>query len=133
GLPLGLAAGGALVPALIVLPASIVLVTAFVGLTSLAISLLHLIVRDRRRGELVALAFIMILPLLGVLPHLLSQVGHRRRGAPPAPPASPSWVARAGERAFGLLPSELYISATRAAVAGDAGSPAVPLAGLVAS
>ena len=68
GVPIGLAAAGALLPAAIALAGAILLILAIVGLSSLATSVLHLVVRDRRRGELLALVFIIVLPLSGCCP-----------------------------------------------------------------
>src|SRR4029453_13643886 len=50
--PVGLLAGGALVAAIVSLLAGLLLVLVIVGITSLATSVLHLLVRNRRRGEL---------------------------------------------------------------------------------
>jgi hypothetical protein len=134
GVALGLAVGGALAPALVAIAAAAIALAALVGLSSLATSLLHLAVRDRRRGELLALLFILILPMIGVLPEFLGS-RHRHResegGAGTRQERTlPPWVAAAGERAFGLLPSELYTSATRAASQGDFASAGLLLAGL---
>jgi hypothetical protein len=134
-LPLGLLAGGAITAALIGLVGALLLVIVIIGLSSLATSLLHLAVRDRRRGELLALLFIMILPMIGVLPGLLEGSGHRRARAEGAEVRRervvPPWIAAAGERAFTLVPTELFISATREAAEQDLRSSGGPLFGLV--
>jgi hypothetical protein len=74
--PIGLLAGGAVVAALLSLAAGILLVVVVVGITSLATSVLHLLVRNRRRGELLALLFIIIIPAASMLPGLLNGVHH---------------------------------------------------------
>ena len=51
------------------LPACFVL-----GLASLAASL-HLLLRDRRRGDLVMLVVILVLPMIGMLPQFLHEAG----------------------------------------------------------
>ena len=57
-LPIGLLAGGAFGAAVLSLAGGVLLVLLVVGLSSLSTSLLHLVVRNRRRGELLALLFI---------------------------------------------------------------------------
>ena len=47
------------------------LILCLIGLSTLSTLLLHLVVRDRRRGELLALLFIVVLPAIGLLPGLL--------------------------------------------------------------
>ena len=131
GMPLGLAAAGAAGAAAIALVAGLLLVVAVVGLSSLATSALHLAVRDRRRGELLALFFIMILPVVGMLPALLNSSGPRRDAEgrrirrPPAERVVPGWMANAGERAFSLVPTEVYVRGVR----GAAGPSAIDAAG----
>jgi hypothetical protein len=122
--PLGLAVAGALGSALVALAAGLLLVAVVVGLSALATSLLHLIARDRRRGELLALLFILIVPALSMLPGLLHG-GRHPRGAERREPAReefhlPGWAAAAGERAFTLYPTELYIRSIRASAVHDA-------------
>lgn len=122
--PLGLAAGGAPGAALVALVCGAMLVVVIVGISSLATSLLHLAVRDRRRGELLALIFILVIPVVSMLPGIL-QGDRRQRARTEGQPAGrerltvPPWVAAAGERAFALYPTELYASATRAAARRD--------------
>lgn len=123
-LPLGLAVAGALWSALVALAAGLLLVAVAVGLSALATSLLHLIARDRRRGELLALLFILVVPALSMLPGLLHG-GRHPRGAEHREAAReafhlPGWAAAAGERAVTLYPTELYIRSIRASAAHDA-------------
>ena len=137
-IPVGLLAGGALVAALVSLVAGVLLVLVIVGITSLATSVLHLLVRNRRRGELLALLFIVIIPAASMLPGLLHGLRHVP-GAAERPPLSskmPDWVKTAAVHAFALYPPEVYARSTRAAAAGDvaaagAGLVALAAAGLV--
>lgn len=132
-IPVGLAAGGAAGAALFALVAAITLVLVIVGLSSLATSLLHLAVRDRRRGELLALLFILIIPTASMLPGLL--LGDRRQrarteGRPSVRErTAPEWLASTGERLFAMVPTELYVTGTRAASRREVAA-AVPLAEL---
>jgi hypothetical protein len=120
--PVGLLAGGALVAALIALTAGLLLLLIVIGLSSLATSLLHLVMRNRRRGELVALLFILIVPALSMLPGLLG-AHHYTQVARDAPSVTTQraivWAVDAGERMFALYPSELYTNSTRVAAAGN--------------
>ena len=107
----GLAIGGASVAALIAAVAGLLFVLALIGLSSLMTTVIYLLVRDRRRGELLALLFIVVLPMLGMLPGVMH--GQERRTArtesrEPARERMPDWVRSAGARAFALAPSELY-------------------------
>ena len=133
-LPVGLAAGGAVAAAGVCLVAGILLVLLVVGLTSLSTSLLHLIVRNRKRGELLALIFILVLPALSMLPGLLHGLSHRPNATGQAVPIerrTPEWVTASGERVFGLYPTELYVRATRAAASGEIpGTRLLALAGI---
>ncbi|HVH57894.1 MAG TPA: hypothetical protein VM791_16635 [Vicinamibacterales bacterium] len=128
-IPLGLLAAGALLPALICLAMGVLLVATVIGLSALATSVLHLVVRDRRRGELAALIFIVVVPVLAMLPGLLhtdkdSARGRRRdRVFPP-------WVAELGATARSVYPTEMFVRGTQASAAGDLQKPAASLAGL---
>lgn len=135
-LPLGLIAGGAVVAAFISFVGGILLVLVVVGLTSLSTSLLHLLLRNRRRGELLTLLFIVIIPALSMLPGLLHGTRHLPRVDVQAPTGEsnvPSWVATVGERAFALYPTELYVRSTRVAANGETASAAAGLVALAAT
>lgn len=133
-IPLGLAAGAAFSAALVTLLAGAGLVIGLVGLSALSSSVLHLVMRDRRRGELLTLLFILIAPMLSMVPALLDTNGRHGRHAGAAPVRherrAPPWVAAAGARAFSLLPSELYITSTRAASRGELVRAGAALSGL---
>jgi hypothetical protein len=118
-LPAGLMLGGAWMPGLLALAAGLLLILALIGLSMLTTNAVHLLVRDRRRGEMLALLFIVIIPALGLLPGLMeSRVRrHTRQTAPAArPDARPSWIRESGQKLFAVLPSELYLDSTQAAV-----------------
>jgi hypothetical protein len=110
--PLGLAAGGAIGVALFALLSGVMLVLVIIGISSLATSVLHLVVRDRRRGELLALAVVLLIPLASVLPGLLGgDLGERSQRTRTVP----GFVMAAGNLIFRLYPSELYVGSIRAA------------------
>ncbi|HEV3486777.1 MAG TPA: hypothetical protein VG106_15305, partial [Vicinamibacterales bacterium] len=131
-LPAGLASGGSFGAAAVASAAAVLLIAALVGLSALATSLLHLLVRDRRRGELLALAFILVLPIVGMLPAIFEakrDEAHDREGGRPR--ETPAWVQTA-RRAASYAPSELYVTAVRGAAV-DVIRPLVrPLAALAA-
>jgi len=135
-LPVGLIAGGALAAAMLSLAGGVLLVAIVVGLSSLSASLLHLVVRNRRRGELLALLFIMIFPAVSMLPGLLHgrrQLQHLEGGPPPAAARAPEWVLNATSRAFALYPSELYVRSVRSAAFGEASTAGAGLVALAAT
>ena len=132
-LPIGLAVGGAWLPAVLALVAGLLFVVVLLGVSSLMTTMIHLLLRDRRRGELLALLFIVVLPMAAMLPGLMH--GQERRAertdrrTSEGGESMPAWVRRAGESAFAMLPSELY----RASLLESrvrAGAAAQPLAAL---
>jgi hypothetical protein len=134
-MPVGLAIGGATTSALIALVAGVLLVIVLVGLSSLVTTVVYLLVRDRRRGELLALLFIVVLPLLGMLPGLMPASERRSTRSERREQASeslPPWVRRGAAAAFAVMPSELYRGSVLAVHHGPARS-ARPLAGLAAA
>lgn len=130
--PLGLAAGGAFGAAAVAAIAGVLFLVVLVGLASLATSVIHLIVRDRRRGELLALVFILVIPLVGILPGLLegrsraSRAERRSR----ADRQTPAWVTTLQQRVLPLAPSEMFVRSTREAAARRVNAAAVPAASL---
>lgn len=127
GIPAGLAAAGAFGAAVVALAAGVLLIAAIVGLSSVATSVLHLVARNRRRGELVALVFIVVLPVIGMIPGLLAGSAERGRPGEPLLPAS---VRAAAARALTLHPAQMFVDGVRSAVAGDAGRAGAAMAGL---
>lgn len=129
--PVGLAIGGAFAAALTALAGGIAMLAAVIGLSSLATSVIHLAVRDRRRGELLTLGVVLIIPLLGMLPSVLG--GSHRRGSEDTPShatGAPAWVVDAAKRAFASAPSELYVGSIRAAVSHDVARATAPVIAL---
>jgi hypothetical protein len=126
-LPAGLAAAGASLRAALAAIAGVVFVIVLAGIAGVASSLMHLLVRDRRRGELLALAIVVILPMLGLLPMLLTGGA---RGRPERAADRPVWEETTRAYAARALPSEMYLHAvgTRAD-----GAPVVPFLSLAAS
>ncbi len=142
-LPFGLAAGGAFGGAVIALIAGLLLVLTLVGIVALATTVLHLVVRDRRRGELATLIFVIVIPVLSMLPGLVMSQSNRaeRRGQRAAQAertssgedSSGQRAVRIARRTFAVLPSELFARATRTSVRTSIGSAVLPLAALAAT
>jgi hypothetical protein len=88
--------------------AGVLLIAALVGISLAVSNATHLFVRDRRRGELLALVVVVVLPMIGMLPALM---GGRRHDTPdhvdePRTERRTSGIER---QAFALVPSELYV------------------------
>jgi hypothetical protein len=121
--PAGIASAGDVPGAVFALAAGAVLLSVLAGTTQLVTSTVHLIVRDRRRAELMMLVIVVFLPLLGMLPGLLGAGRHRAPQASIEQPGEPHWWSRLERTAFAAVPSELYSRAvTGAASEGDGGA-----------
>ena len=133
-LPAGLAVGGAWGAAVFAAGAGLVLMLVLIGLASLATSLIYLIVRNRRRAELLTLIFILVLPLAGMLPALLQgqarQATRERRAA--RVHDVQGWVHALQENVLPLVPSELYVRSMRAAAQDSVVDAIRPVVGLAA-
>jgi hypothetical protein len=133
GVPIGLAVGLQFVTALIALLAGALFMLFVLGLTSLASSTLHLLLRDRRRGDIVMLIVVLVLPIIGILPQFLLRPEHRdgrrlTRAEREAQP--PSAMAMAALRLAPYVPSEAYRRSVRDGRARPADA-AFPLAELL--
>jgi hypothetical protein len=139
-IPIGLAAGGRLLTAGFACIAATALLLVIIGLTSLLSSAIHLLLRDRRRSDLVMLFLVVALPMLGLAPSIVTaqraseRITDKAAGRGPTP-HTPSTVEVAARRAYGYLPSELYTKAAtigpgsrRTAVFALAGLAAIALA-----
>jgi hypothetical protein len=118
-LPLGMIAGGAAVAAVLTLIGGALFVLVLLGITSVATSVLHLILRDRRRGELLALLFILVIPLVSMIPAVL-QSGRVRADPTEDRRGDPAWFTTFEHKVLPLVPSEVYArGARRIASTGD--------------
>jgi hypothetical protein len=111
----------------------LLLLVVIVGLSTLTSCVAQLVLRDRRRGELVALAFILLLPLLGIGTSAIGRSAQQRTASQPSASEQrqPSLAAEIARRAFSLLPSEQYVRAARAGTLADRSNPASSVAILV--
>jgi hypothetical protein len=120
GVSIGLAVGLSFVGAVVALAAGIALLLFVMGLTSLASSVVHLLLRDRRRGEIVMLVLVLMIPVMSLAPQLMIRSERRdgrrltreERAALP-----PSRVARIATQVAPFVPSEMYRRATITAAA----------------
>jgi hypothetical protein len=112
-------AGGAAVAAVLTLIGGALFVLVLLGITSVATSVLHLILRDRRRGELLALLFILVIPLVSMIPAVL-QSGRVRADPTEDRRGDPAWFTTFEHKVLPLVPSEVYArGARRIASTGD--------------
>jgi hypothetical protein len=114
----GIAGAGHTGVAVVALAAALLLLLALVGLTQLATSTVHLVIRDRRRAELLGLLIVVVLPVLAMLPGLLGSEGHRSQesaveGTRPVE-RERRWSGIEA-RALAAVPSEMYARAARSA------------------
>ncbi len=135
-LPLGLLLAGAGSTGLVVLVASLAMLAALAGLGALGSYLTMLLFRRRRRAELLMLAMLVTLPLIGFVPGLLEErIEERERQEHEQ---ERSWKKSRYEAlapwlsAGRVLPSELYGRALDRAAAGYPAGAAAPLGGLIA-
>jgi hypothetical protein len=129
GLPLGLAAGGSLGTAIVAAAAGLLLIAALAGMALAVSSAAHLIVRDRRRGEWLALLVVVVLPMIGMMPALM---GGRRHNTPgqPGEPQEERRTSAIERQVFAAIPSELYVRTVRPTPDAGPGSTATALVAL---
>lgn len=128
-IPLGMLAGGAWSAAVLTLVSGVLFLLVLLGTTSVATSVLHLVFRDRRRGELLALVFILVVPLVSMIPAVL-QSGRVRADPHGASSRDPAWFAAFEHQVLPRAPSEIYARATSDLVSEGTSSAVRPLAGL---
>lgn len=118
GVALGLVAGGAPGMALSASAAGVLMVVLMLALSSTTTGLMQLAVRDRRRGELLALLALLLIPVATVMPGMLAgamsaaspEAGSGGGGLGVAP-----WMWTRLMRVASWYPSELYTTAVAAA------------------
>ena len=131
GVAIGMAVGLSAAGTIIALAAGAVFLLFVLGIASFASSLIHLLLRDRRRGDLVLLVLVLILPIMAAAPQFLlpeRHTGGRRLTRSERQAQPPSRTERVVLRLVPYVPSEMYYRATQNALSPlDA---ALPLAGL---
>src|SRR5258708_1344159 len=68
GVAIGMAVGRSAAGAILALAAGAVFLSFVLGMASLASSVIHLLLRDRRRGDIVMLLLVLVLPVLAIAP-----------------------------------------------------------------
>lgn len=137
GLPLGLLAGGAVPAAVLAILAGLLLILMLLALSAVATSVAHLVARDRRRGELLALLFLLLIPVVGILPGALSGALDRRGTDTPghgrlSALARAPWLDATMQGAAQAYPPELYSRAAAAAASGRSRDALTSVAALAA-
>jgi hypothetical protein len=136
GIPVGLAVGLKVAAAAIALSTGLTFLLVLTGITSLMASVIHLLLRDRRRGDIVMVILVFLIPLTAVLPQLLIREaqgpGGRRLTRAERQSLPPSPMAKATLRLAPYVPSEMYRRAVASAVTSPAGA-GIPLAELGAA
>jgi hypothetical protein len=115
GVAIGLAVGLHFVGAAIALLAGVAFMLIVIGITSLASSTIHLLLRDRRRGDIVMFLLVLVLPMLGIIPQFLVRPDRENgrkltRAERQALPPTRTEVIFKGVLPY--APSELYNEAT---------------------
>jgi len=132
GVPLGLAIALRFFAAAVALMAGLVFLLFLTGLSSLLSAAVHLLFRDRRRGDLVMFLLVFLIPIASMAPQFLIRAERqdgRRLTRAERPALPPPRAARVMARVAPFAPSEMYRQATISAVSAPATS-ALPLAGL---
>ena len=111
GVPIGLAIGLKFAAALVALLAGIAFLFFVMGLTSLASSIVHLLLRDRRRGDIVMLVLVLVIPVVALAPQMFMKAERkdgRRLTRAERQALPPSAAAVAAGRLLPYVPSEIY-------------------------
>lgn len=129
--PVGALVAGNVTLALVASAGAAALVMALLALGALCGALLHVLMRDRRRGEWVIVLFFTLLPLAAVAPGLIAGAGasgddweeqfESRMGAMLEQPAN---------GALAVFPGELFVAAAARTAGVSPGNFAIPIAGL---
>ena len=126
GIGLGMLAAGSVAGAAVALAGGAMLALLVIGLAATTTTLIHLALRDRRRGEIIALVLIVFLPMIGFLPSMILR-GERRSAERP-----PDWVVTTARRVMSVAPSELYVTSIRQGAGGTPGAAASRVAAIAA-
>jgi hypothetical protein len=132
GVPIGLAIGLKFVAALVTLAAGALFMFFVMGLTSLAASVVHLLLRDRRRGDIVMLILVLVIPVVALAPQMFlrsERKDGRRLTRAERQALPPSATAVAATRLLPYVPSEMYRHTAINSVRSPADA-ALPLASL---
>jgi hypothetical protein len=109
GVAVGMLAGRRPAGALETLAAGLAFVFVLASVSSLTSSVVHLLLRNRRRGEVVMLLLVLILPLMGLIPSMMREERRGRgRVRDQQVPRAPSALDEATRRIAAYVPSELY-------------------------
>jgi hypothetical protein len=131
--PIGALAAGDVPLAIAAAAAALLLVAALVALGAFFGALLHLLMRDRGRGEWIVVLFFTLLPMAAIAPSLLAGAGAAKKGD--------AWEAEFESRmeamleqpangALAIFPGELFVATAARAAGLSPGFAALPLVAL---
>lgn len=126
----GVLVGGRPLAALVALIAGLAFVFILASISALTSSAVHLLLRNRRRSDVVMLLLVLILPLMGLVPSMM-RAENRGRRRHEAVVRAPTALDTATRRVAAYVPSELYRQTGIRAVDRPAGA-ATPLLLLLA-
>jgi hypothetical protein len=131
GVAIGMAVGLSALGTVMALAAGVAFLLFILGIASLSSSVIHLLLRDRRRGDLVMLLLVVVLPVVAIAPQFFlhqEPVQGRRLTRAERQALPPSRTERVALRVLPYVPSEMYYRAAKNAPA--PARAALPLAGL---
>lgn len=131
GVAIGMAVALNAAGTIMALAAGIALMLFVLGIASFASSLIHLLLRDRRRGDLVLLLLVLMLPMMAIAPQFLMpgfRTDGRKMTRAERQAQAPSRTERIALRLLPYVPSEMYYRAAKQAP--SPADSALPLAGL---
>ncbi|MEX2270974.1 MAG: hypothetical protein WD690_05865 [Vicinamibacterales bacterium] len=117
--------------AVVAAAAAVALVMALLAIGALCGALLHVLMRDRKRGEWIVVLFFTLLPLAAIAPALIAGAGVRGDDWEEQFEArAEAMLEQPGNGALALFPGELFVAAAARTTGVSPGSVAIPIAGL---
>lgn len=133
--PVGALMAGNVMLAIVSTAAAVVLLASLVALGAFVAAALHLLMRDRHRGEWIVVLFFTLLPLVAMAPALLAGASASDKGdewEEAFESRMEAMLERPANGALALFPGELFVAAAARTAGMSPGSIVLPLAGLTA-
>jgi hypothetical protein len=134
--PAGLLIAGRPVPAVLAAAGGLMLLAVLAIASTLASSLLHLVARNRRRGELLALVFTVVMTMVSIIPAIVGEgfENRVRRSRAEGVNARPEGERRRAPAGWVWgVPSEMYVASIARAGAPQTPTATLPLLVLIVS
>jgi hypothetical protein len=131
GVAIGMAVGLSAIGTIVAVAAGAAFLLFVLGMASLASSVIHLLLRDRRRGDIVMLLLVLVIPILAIAPQFVfreQRTAGRKLTRAERQARPPTGTELAALRLLPYVPSEMYYRAARNAPA--PANAVLPLAGL---